>query len=726
MPPKRKAVLISDNENVDDTSPVKSLKVDSSTNSTTISNITNNNATLNKSTITISTQIVQPNGNGIIDVRDPNLSISTPIFKLPTNSDNQTINWYFMESNTKRVSFDLKYQSLIEKSHENYGADKTHQVQIADNIFINYAEMVYHVGDNQKKPIVKVAHTPIWLWEKSRGVFSGFQADVSNQIEIAFLKDCTKGNIDAERYINFSTFEQVRFDDVTKTRRVQRSFIDTNLDASLQNPTWYYADQDTWVIYPDTIEMEKSFQAFLKNRRDVTFKSSNGDQVTFAPLGASGRPSIKRDKGSPDIVPITKKTYSQMSEEEKKAIITQSLLAASQPQPPPTPTTTTTSTTTSSSQLFLPGEEAIIEGNGAPMKYILRPCRQFDDSAADLHFRTAESQFYRLLESASNTYKVKKVEYIVNPKLMKAFYAKKKEYEKLNYPDTKPVFGFHGTSSKNILNICKTNFLISKVGSTTDAGWYGKGIYFSEYPEYSIGYISDCSKIMLCKVLLGKSYKCDGLITGKPCQTGYTSHLSPDEMELVIFHPDQILPCYVIHYDDGNNINSDGYTLYNDASKKHTSNIFSGLSISIIGTLSASQTQLKKLISDHGGSVTTSGSSLTHLVTNSTEFANKSSKITNAVSTNIPVVNEEWIYKSIIDGKLKNPADYSLQFKQAKRSTDIKAVPLDFDDDNVDGTTTSDSDSEDEVKKPMCKYGNKCYRKNADHFKQFDHEFLIG
>jgi hypothetical protein len=63
-----------------------------------------------------------------------------------------------------------------------------------------------------------------------------------------------------------------------------------------------------------------------------------------------------------------------------------------------------------------------------------------------------------------------------------------------------------------------------------------------------MGYIKDCKKLLLCKVMLGKPYKCPGMLTGKPLQTGFNSHISPCGQELIIFHSDQILPCYIVHY----------------------------------------------------------------------------------------------------------------------------------------------------------------------------------
>ena len=45
---------------------------------------------------------------------------------------------------------------------------------------------------------------------------------------------------------------------------------------------------------------------------------------------------------------------------------------------------------------------------------------------------------------------------------------------------------FHGTADVNMENIIKTNFLLSKVGSATDKGFYGGGFYFSENPQMSM------------------------------------------------------------------------------------------------------------------------------------------------------------------------------------------------------------------------------------------------
>eukprot|EP01132_Coremiostelium_polycephalum_P005972 gene5972-7439_t len=590
-------------------------------------------------------------------------------------------------------------------------------------------DLTYHKGDDNRKSIKRVELKPVWTWEKSRGKFEGFSGEVSKKIEVAFLKGISKYPIDSERFINFSTFEQARYDDPTKTRRVRRSHIDA---TNYPSPTWYYysTTNSQWEIFLESLEIEKSFQYFLKNGKSAEFTTESGDKLTFTPMGLVRESDgvsveVKRENGP---IAALKKTYSQMSEEEKKSLI-QAMLNGDIDQST-RPKKKTKSDSSGGNGLFLPKEEEIIAGTKA-MKYMLKPYRSFDNSVADLHFRTAESQFYRLLESSKTSYKVTCVEYVVNPKLVNAFQKKKEEFEKLGYPDCSPVFGFHGTSAKNINLICANNFVVpgnAGVKHATDSGWYGKGIYFSEYPEYSIDYIQDCSKLLLCKVILGKSYKCSGLITGQPCQKGYTSHLSPDEKEIVIFHPDQILPCYIVHYSGGNAAQNDTYVKFDACyQNKSYTNILNGVKISLSGTLAKPHASIHEIIGRNGGSHSSSlVAGVTHLVTNQTDFDNMSSKVSNAKGSNIPIVSEHWLYDSITEGILKPILEYSLGAGGAQltmKKAEIKPVPLLSDDEEKEVLKTAATTPT--VTKPMCKYGDKCYRKNAQHFKDFSHPFLI-
>jgi len=83
-------------------------------------------------------------------------------------------------------------------------------------------------------------------------------------------------------------------------------------------------------------------------------------------------------------------------------------------------------------------------------------------------------------------YEVDQVEYICNPKLVRAFQQAKLDLAKQHdfmLESMKPVLLFHGTHEQSMENIFKTNFLVEKIGSKTDQGWYGRGFYFSEYPS---------------------------------------------------------------------------------------------------------------------------------------------------------------------------------------------------------------------------------------------------
>jgi ADP-ribosyl-[dinitrogen reductase] hydrolase len=155
-------------------------------------------------------------------------------------------------------------------------------------------------------------------------------------------------------------------------------------------------------------------------------------------------------------------------------------------------------------RIYVPGEREAMAA-GKFKTFSLYPTRQINHDAASMHFRTAESQFYRLLGSSYGV-KVTKVEYIVNPKLIQDFEQRRLELaaEMPDWDSTRPIFVFHGTSEKNIDNIIKNNFDVKKVGSSTDAGFYGAGLYFSELPSLSMGYVRGCTKFLLCQSSLVK------------------------------------------------------------------------------------------------------------------------------------------------------------------------------------------------------------------------------
>ena len=63
---------------------------------------------------------------------------------------------------------------------------------------------------------------------------------------------------------------------------------------------------------------------------------------------------------------------------------------------------------------------------------------------------------------------------------------------------------FHGTKAEHIDSIMSGGFRPSAVGSTTDPGWYGAGMYFSEQAAHSQGYEKAGGCLVLCQLLLGR------------------------------------------------------------------------------------------------------------------------------------------------------------------------------------------------------------------------------
>ncbi|XP_046570875.1 protein mono-ADP-ribosyltransferase PARP14-like isoform X2 [Haliotis rubra] len=199
---------------------------------------------------------------------------------------------------------------------------------------------------------------------------------------------------------------------------------------------------------------------------------------------------------------------------------------------------------------YVDGEKEALDGS-TTVYFPITPERNFKGTAEDLHFRTAESQFYRLLSNQGGRYKVVKVEYVVTPDLVRRFRSAQESLKKSRGEmNAQPILAFHGTDEGNITKICEKGFL--KHG---DAGFqmksgnkYGNGVYFSEFPDYSMRYIRGSTKLLLCKVLLGKTYTISSFTQGSSVHSGYDSHTSACGKELVIFDTSRILPSYIVHY----------------------------------------------------------------------------------------------------------------------------------------------------------------------------------
>ncbi|XP_071114137.1 protein mono-ADP-ribosyltransferase PARP15-like isoform X20 [Haliotis cracherodii] len=224
---------------------------------------------------------------------------------------------------------------------------------------------------------------------------------------------------------------------------------------------------------------------------------------------------------------------------------------------------------------YVTGEKAALAGT--KVKYfeltnnpILRNTPEYS------HYSVVESQFFSFLSKDSvnrHTFKLTKVEYVVNPALVKKFRAAQRRMANKQTGFENPLLGFHGTAEDNIRSICREGFRLPDhpyFEEVTDVGWYGNGIYFSRYPRFSMNYMQKTCKLLLCKVLQGKIFKCENLKLGAPKEPGYDSHVDPFGKEIVIYEDDCILPCYIVHFDilgrfkfpdDGASLQDDDHTL---------------------------------------------------------------------------------------------------------------------------------------------------------------------
>ncbi|WAQ94552.1 APLF-like protein [Mya arenaria] len=182
--------------------------------------------------------------------------------------------------------------------------------------------------------------------------------------------------------------------------------------------------------------------------------------------------SAKKDVKTSDILKrgmSLVKSYSQMTEAERKELIKKAFEAKQKLQEELAETKaevkkkdeelSNLQKQVTTGFLLMEGEKEALEGSD--VKYFeLFPERSYKEgSAAQMHFRLAESQFYRLLSGSS--IKLTKVEYVVNPDLVEHFKLCRENLKKTRGEDCSyPVLAFHGTTEQNIPLICKDGFKI--------------------------------------------------------------------------------------------------------------------------------------------------------------------------------------------------------------------------------------------------------------------------
>jgi hypothetical protein len=173
------------------------------------------------------------------------------------------------------------------------------------------------------------------------------------------------------------------------------------------------------------------------------------------------------------------------------------------------------------------------------------------------HRYLSNEQIVSFLEDGvkRNNVKISQIENILKPELVVRF---EKRWNQLKTQRgealAQPQIAYHGTAETNINSILERGLLVPGMGEgkdvnhATDNGWWGKGIYLSPNASLSIGYCRGSSKLLICSVLMGKTYDARTRIDGQGLTSGYDSHTAENGAEWVIFDPSQVLPCYLISF----------------------------------------------------------------------------------------------------------------------------------------------------------------------------------
>ena len=187
------------------------------------------------------------------------------------------------------------------------------------------------------------------------------------------------------------------------------------------------------------------------------------------------------------------------------------------------------------------------------------------------YFKNAELTLRRMLGSS---YQVTKIEYVVRSDLAQRFQrfvpiyspshltyvlcSKFVQFVQQYGDDAGPTMCFHGTNMANLDSILENGLMVpgqvtrqgQQVGVACGSTW-GRGIYLAIEPSFSLGYVRAAANrkaLIVCSVLLGKSFVCSNPRRGGGLQQGFDSHVSPSGKELVVFSGAQVLPCWLVHF----------------------------------------------------------------------------------------------------------------------------------------------------------------------------------
>ena len=120
--------------------------------------------------------------------------------------------------------------------------------------------------------------------------------------------------------------------------------------------------------------------------------------------------------------------------------------------------------------------QALESGTDEIVRYRIASTRRVDLSdPLEIHYRIVEAQIRRLSVTLIKSYKSLEVEFVCNPKLIRAFQATEEEMRAkygVDSAESRYILGFHGSTVASVESIIKNNFSMARARSF---GAYGKG-----------------------------------------------------------------------------------------------------------------------------------------------------------------------------------------------------------------------------------------------------------
>ncbi|XP_048576294.1 uncharacterized protein LOC5506123 [Nematostella vectensis] len=194
----------------------------------------------------------------------------------------------------------------------------------------------------------------------------------------------------------------------------------------------------------------------------------------------------------------------------------------------------------------LPPPQQLAAAGQPFIKKNMKPSRTVDPNDPFENFYNLAAQHY--LSKCQTKKEIESIDVVINNQLLQKFEAKQKEFKSKGIPDGE-ILAYHGTRSVNIDSILRNNLDIKFAQRQA----YGRGNYFSEFPEISMGYGDG---LLLCRVLPGREWVDS---SGRDILQGYNSkkvlQLQRGQPAanafgdmVIIENSDQILPYFVMHF----------------------------------------------------------------------------------------------------------------------------------------------------------------------------------